>query len=508
MNNSHLREGLFLFRRLENKFNRNMEDGSGETGNKKIEAEIADVHEESESGTYQVQIKARNNSEKFKIPFFKILLNDEYSNLKSLELKPGEERQFSMEFGVDSDQEGELEISLTSEDKEENVYDTKRINLDDLGKQPAPGKLEKSSTSTQENSKPELQYPKEKSNKSELENGEASEIPGKEALKKREKSSNSRDIAKRVDKVSESKQKRKRSESQEKQEKRGIFDRLFHRDSVEEIEEESKEEIKEAEVEEQEEKESVEESSRVPEKESKNIDRVTTGIIGLDNKMEGGFVENSVNLITGKTGTGKTAFCSSFLHKGAQKHQPGIYLTTEERKKDLKNDIEAMFGWDMDELEEKGLVKIISLKPMFPSKEIENLNRLVKSYISDLLDNVEDNVEEMDAQRIVIDSVSVIEMFISDEYLSRVALSSLMNNLRELNVTAVLTGTVPETSEGLSGGGIIEYLVDTVVKLEFMPVAEEHKRTLSIRKMRRTDHSVMVMPFDITPEGLKIIEIS
>jgi len=74
-------------------------------------------------------------------------------------------------------------------------------------------------------------------------------------------------------------------------------------------------------------------------------------------------------------------------------------------------------------------------------------------------------------------------------------------------VTALLTGTVPETSEGLSGGGIIEYIVDSVIKLDFVPVAEEFKRTLTIRKMRRTDHSVLIHPFAITKDGLKIIEI-
>ncbi|MDY6777532.1 MAG: ATPase domain-containing protein, partial [Candidatus Nanohaloarchaea archaeon] len=72
----------------------------------------------------------------------------------------------------------------------------------------------------------------------------------------------------------------------------------------------------------------------------------------------------------------------------------------------------------------------------------------------------------------------------------------------------VLTGTVPETSEGLSGGGIIEFLVDTVLVLEFVPVAEEHSRTLSIRKMRRTDHDVDIFPFEITPKGLRIHEVS
>jgi len=82
-----------------------------------------------------------------------------------------------------------------------------------------------------------------------------------------------------------------------------------------------------------------------------------------------------------------------------------------------------------------------------------------------------------------------------------------VEKLKNLNVTAILVGTIPETSEALSGGGIIEYIADSVIKLDFVPVAEEFKRTLTIRKMRRTDHSVLIHPFEITKEGLKVVEI-
>lgn len=238
------------------------------------------------------------------------------------------------------------------------------------------------------------------------------------------------------------------------------------------------------------------------------VERVKTGIIGLDDKMEGGFVKGSVNLITGKTGTGKTSFCSSFLYQGALENEPGVYITTEERGEDIKKDIQAMFDWDFDVFEQKGLIKIISIKPIFPTKDsMEDINRLVRMYIFNLLSKIEKVITEMNAKRVVIDSVSIIELFIKDEYISRVALNALTEKLRELGVTALLTGTIPEVSEGLSGGGIIEYIVDSVIKLDFVPVAEEYKRTLTIRKMRRTNHSTMIHPFEVTREGMKIIEV-
>jgi circadian clock protein KaiC len=98
-------------------------------------------------------------------------------------------------------------------------------------------------------------------------------------------------------------------------------------------------------------------------------------------------------------------------------------------------------------------------------------------------------------------------MFIRDDYLRRVALMKLINDLKKLGITTIVTGTVPEGTDMLSISGIIEFFVDSVVKLEFMPVAEEFKRTLTIRKMRRTDHSIFIHPFEITKDGLRVIEI-
>lgn len=237
--------------------------------------------------------------------------------------------------------------------------------------------------------------------------------------------------------------------------------------------------------------------------------RLGTGVINLDDKMEGGFFEGSVNLITGKTGTGKTAFCASYVHMGLRNDEPAVYITTEEEKEDIIEDIKSMFGWDFSRYEkrERGdLLRTVSIKPIFPTKEIENLNRLIRGYLSDFMDEVENNIKEIGAKRLVIDSVSLIEMFVQNEYLARVALSSLIKKVKNLDVTTLLVGTIPETSEGLTGGGITEYLVDGVIKLEFTPVAEEYNRTLEIRKMRRTDHAIEIFPVEISDSGLKLIE--
>jgi len=239
------------------------------------------------------------------------------------------------------------------------------------------------------------------------------------------------------------------------------------------------------------------------------MERLNSGVEGLDEKMQGGFVENSVNLITGKTGTGKTAFCASFLYAGTKKNEIGVYVTTEEPESDIKADIKSMFNWDIDDLEKKNLIKFLVLEPVIPVNfdKDEEMGRILKIYVYDLYSRIEEIVKKNNAKRLVIDSSTIIEMFIRDDYLRRVALMKLIGDLKKLGITTIVTGTVPEGTDMLSISGIIEFFVDSVVKLEFMPVAEEFKRTLTIRKMRRTDHSIFIHPFEITKNGLKIIEI-
>ena len=239
-------------------------------------------------------------------------------------------------------------------------------------------------------------------------------------------------------------------------------------------------------------------------------DRVRSGVIGLDEKIQGGFIKGSINFITGKTGTGKTAFCASFLHAGAITGEKGLYITTEEREEDIKADIKSMFDWDFEQFEKKDLVKFLSIKPDIPMKMItgEDVSKIVKLYMYELVSQIVKAVKEFKAQRLVVDSVSLVELFIKDEYLRKIALMQLIDKLKELNITAILTGAIPEGQEVLSTTGIIEFLTDSVVKLDFVPVAEEFKRTLTVRKMRRTDHSILIHPFEITKEGVKIIEIT
>ncbi|RLJ07039.1 MAG: hypothetical protein DRP12_02995, partial [Candidatus Aenigmatarchaeota archaeon] len=133
------------------------------------------------------------------------------------------------------------------------------------------------------------------------------------------------------------------------------------------------------------------------------MERIPTGIPGLDKLIQGGFIPGSVIMITGSTGTGKTIFGCQFLWAGLQKGEPGIYLTLEEPPEDIKQDAQQ-FGWDFSKYEKKGIFKLVYMDPV----------RLGSATVA-----IANLVSRFKAKRLVIDSISLIGLAIKDPSLIR-----------------------------------------------------------------------------------------
>ncbi|MEM7825366.1 MAG: ATPase domain-containing protein, partial [Candidatus Aenigmatarchaeota archaeon] len=76
------------------------------------------------------------------------------------------------------------------------------------------------------------------------------------------------------------------------------------------------------------------------------LERVETGIPGLDRLIEGGFVKGSAVLIAGETGTGKTIFSTQYIWCGLQKGENVVYITLEEPAEDIITQA-LQFGMDL-----------------------------------------------------------------------------------------------------------------------------------------------------------------
>ena len=220
--------------------------------------------------------------------------------------------------------------------------------------------------------------------------------------------------------------------------------------------------------------------------------RTSTGIPGLDSLMSGGFLENSVNLLTGETGTGKTIFCSQFIWNGLQRGETGLYITLEERPEDIKADA-MQFGWDFDSFEKKGLCRIIYHDPA----QVNNLGSVII-----------DEIKNLKAKRLVIDSTSLIGLNLQEPSQIRKMLLNIVNIIKRTGCVAILISEIPEDMKSLSRFGVEEFVVDSVIILNYLEYASgELNRSLIIRKMRRTNHGKDIYPMEMSNRGIAVKKV-
>src|SRR4030042_735860 len=219
--------------------------------------------------------------------------------------------------------------------------------------------------------------------------------------------------------------------------------------------------------------------------------RIETGIPGLDRLTQGGFIQNSVNMVTGETGTGKTIFCLQFLWQGLQKGDTCLYITLEEEPKDIIGGA-IQLVWDFEKFEKKGLFKIIYNDP---------------AQVNNLGSTVIDEIKRIDAKRLVIDSTSIIGLTVESPSQIRKMLYNITGTIKKTGCTALITSEIPEGTKKLTRFGVEEFVVDSVIVLNYLEYAAGGggpNRTIVIRKMRKTKHGKDMYPFDITPKGIVV----
>jgi circadian clock protein KaiC len=228
-----------------------------------------------------------------------------------------------------------------------------------------------------------------------------------------------------------------------------------------------------------------------PKSNNGNDIRVPTGIEGLDEAMSGGFIANSINLISGSPGSGKSIFAMQYLVSGITKYnEHGVYITFEEKKDKIIQYMKS-FGFDLQEHIDKKQLDIIELSPNDIIKTIENEVLGVKYKV----------VKEIKAKRIVIDSMSAYTMLFSDLVQRRQAHMSLFETLRDWNVTALLTAEYDVESHEPSP---IDFEVDCIVWLYNMKKNDVRTRALEIYKMRGSKHLQKTFPLEISDKGIVI----
>ena len=220
-------------------------------------------------------------------------------------------------------------------------------------------------------------------------------------------------------------------------------------------------------------------------------ERVSTGYSELDSLIEGGFPKNSMILLAGNAGVGKTILSAKFIYDGAVKRERGVYACFTETKRKFTQNLRK-FGLDFEDMISERMVSILDLSVTTEIDVQSAVNRIFEEIVN------------LQARRLVLDSLSAMYMGLKSELERRHLTSLIYRIIQKTECTAILIVDIPWGSKRI-GEEFEEAIADGIILLESMYEGEGIlKRYLRILKMRGSNHTKKTYSYVISERGLEI----
>jgi len=233
------------------------------------------------------------------------------------------------------------------------------------------------------------------------------------------------------------------------------------------------------------------------------MERVHTGITGLDEMIGGGYPKGRTILIIGTTGSAKTILGVSFIHKACQEEQKSLIIATEELPEDIIAQAESV-GMSLEKFKTDG---ILAIEKIYEERTAHA--REILAYGMDGSDKLQSNIIGLldripvDINSVLIDNIGVFTLNMSPNEF-RAQIDSLVAGLTKRNITAVL---IMDTSADSRTENIASYSVYGVLRTSVKdnPFTGSRERLLEVLKIRNTKISLDPMRFEITSKGIEFM---
>lgn len=225
------------------------------------------------------------------------------------------------------------------------------------------------------------------------------------------------------------------------------------------------------------------------EQRSSNI-RITSGSKELDEMCGGGFFRDSIILVSGATGTGKTLMVTEFMEGGAVNKERCLLFAFEESREQLYRNA---IGWgvDFERMENEGMLKIVCRYPETTGLE----NHLIK---------MKEIIQDFKPNRVAVDSLSALER-VSSLKGFREFIIALTSFIKQQEVGGLFTSTTPTLLGGTSiTEAHISTITDSIILLRYVEIYGEMRRGLTVLKMRGSMHDKDIREFSIDGKGMHI----
>jgi KaiC domain protein len=232
------------------------------------------------------------------------------------------------------------------------------------------------------------------------------------------------------------------------------------------------------------------------------IRKIRTYIPGFDEILYGGIPERNIVLLSGGPGTGKSILGKQFIYNGLIHGENGVFVALEEHPVAVRRSFKN-FGWDISKFEEEGRFAIIDAFTGGAGTAAQRERYIVKQVddVFELADVLKQAIRDIDAKRVVIDSVSTL--YLTKPATARGTVMLLKRVISGLGCTAIFVSQVSVGERGFGGPGV-EHAVDGIVRLDLDEVDGRLYRSIIVWKMRDTKHSMLRHPMEISEDGIKI----
>ncbi len=218
--------------------------------------------------------------------------------------------------------------------------------------------------------------------------------------------------------------------------------------------------------------------------------RLPTGVPGLDEMMGGGIPAGDAVMLAGPAGTGKTTFAMQFVINGLRKGEPSVIAVFEEYPEEYQARARK-FGMDLEGMIEQGLLRIVYLRPLDLS-------------VDETLAAITEHVQEIEATRVVIDSLSGFQIALAPTFREdfQESLYRLVGALTAIGVTVFMTVEVIEDYPNMTfTGERVSFITDAIIMQRYVEIEGYMRKVLAVVKMRGSQHSKALRLYDLTPTG-------
>jgi len=199
---------------------------------------------------------------------------------------------------------------------------------------------------------------------------------------------------------------------------------------------------------------------------------ISSGVEGLDVVLGGGFPRNSLIILGGNPGTGKTVFSAQFLYHGAINcNENGVYVSFAENRETFIENMKD-FGFDFERLEKEGKFRYLDLLTV---KE---------NAVSLILNMIVEEASRIKARRLVVDSYSALSQAFKELVEVRIVVHTVLGKIvGGMGCTTLLIDEVP-IGRSKIGFGIEEFVADGVVRLRATELEGYRFREIELIKLR------------------------